>query len=129
MYTNTRQRVYEKLLDFSSMFHLPVAVAVLHATDSDSSPVGLYLCTRALLDPSFSLLMRIRILLLIKGMRICDHWSTGQSIHGSILNLHASILHLEPLQPLNFDFDADPDPPENADPNPASQNAVQDPAS
>jgi hypothetical protein len=77
----------------------------------------------------FSTSMRIRILFLIKGMRICDHWSTGQSIHGSILNLHASILYFEPLQPLNFDFDADPVPPQNADPNPASQNADPNPAS
>jgi hypothetical protein len=32
----------------------------------------------------FSLLMLIRILFLIKVMRICDHWSTEQTLHGSI---------------------------------------------
>jgi hypothetical protein len=41
----------------SSMFHLLVAVAVLHFTGSDSSPVDLYMytlhTTQALLDPSF----------------------------------------------------------------------------
>jgi hypothetical protein len=38
-------------------------------------------------------------------------------------------LHFEPLQILGFDFDADLDPPQTADPNPASQNAVPNPAS
>ncbi len=50
MYTNTRHRVYEKMLEF---LFFPVAVAVLHATGSDSSPFCLYLCTQALMDPSF----------------------------------------------------------------------------
>ncbi len=59
-------------------------------------------------------LMRIRILLLIKVMRICDHWSTDRpflSLHASILSIHGlSWLHFEPLKLLNFDFNAGPDP-------------------
>jgi hypothetical protein len=58
--------------------------------------------------------MLIRIRILIKVMIICDCWST----EGSIFSLHGSIvcalcpprLHFEPLELLNFDFNADPDP-------------------
>jgi hypothetical protein len=58
--------------------------------------------------------MQIRIwvciLLLIKVMRICDHWSTD--LHISILSLYASNvivhgtpwLHFEPLKLLNIAF-------------------------
>ncbi len=42
-------------------------------------------------------LMRIRNLLLIKVMRICDHWSNDPPW-----------LHFEPLKLLNFDFNGDP---------------------
>jgi hypothetical protein len=51
----------------------------------------------------------IRILLLIKVMKICDHWSTD-----------SPRLHFEPPQVLNFDLDADPDPAFdfNVDPDP-----------
>jgi hypothetical protein len=38
-------------------------------------------------------------------------------------------LHFESLQILNFDFDVDPDPLQNADPNTASQNTDPNPAS
>ncbi len=57
---------------------------------------------------------RIRILLL-KVVRIFSQWS--KSLLGSILSLHVSIvsirgppwLHFGPLQPQNFDFNANPD--------------------
>jgi hypothetical protein len=64
-------------------------------------------------------LMRIRILLLIKVMRACDHWSTDPlRLHFHSLRLHTRIqspplLHFE-LWLLNFNF--------NVDPGPASQN-------
>jgi hypothetical protein len=49
--------------------------------------------------------MRIRILLLIKMMRICDHWSTdSQRLHDP------PWLNSEPLQLLSFELNADPDP-------------------
>ena len=59
----------------------------------------------------------IRILLRIKAMQICDHW-TSCTLHGSILSLQASIvsvhgppwLFFEPLELLNFDFNVDPNP-------------------
>jgi hypothetical protein len=59
--------------------------------------------------------MRIRILLLIKVMQICNHWSLDPQ--GSILSIHASIvsvhgsprLHFEPLKLLNFDVNANPE--------------------
>jgi hypothetical protein len=81
--------------------------------------------------------IRLRILLFIKVIKICDHWST-EPPEGSVVTLHASIvsvhgpprLHFEPLKRLNFDFDADPDPDfhSNVEPDPASQNnADQDP--
>jgi hypothetical protein len=81
--------------------------------------------------------MMIWILLLVKVMRICYHWSTEQTIHDSILNLNAFIvsvhgppwLHIKPLQLFNFDFEADPDPLQNADPDTASQNANPNTAS
>ncbi len=77
--------------------------------------------------------MRRWVLFLTKVMRICNHWSTEQTIHGSILNLHASIvsvhgppwIHFEPLQLLNFDFDPDPDPAsQNTDPDPQPCNNI-----
>ncbi len=51
-------------------------------------------------------------------IRICDHWSTVQTHHGSFLSIHASLesvyspplLHFEPPQLLHFEYDADPDP-------------------
>jgi hypothetical protein len=59
--------------------------------------------------------MRIRILLLIKGMLIYEHWP-AETLH-TIMVLHASIvnvlcpvwLHFKPPQLRSFDFDADPD--------------------
>ncbi len=52
--------------------------------------------------------MRIRFLLLIKVMRICDQWPADPPF--------------EPLKLLNFHTNADPDPdfPSKADPDPAS---------
>jgi hypothetical protein len=81
--------------------------------------------------------MQIRILLLIKMIRFCDHGL--QTLHGTILNLHASIvsdlgppwLHDEPQKLLNFSFSVDPDPNPNppshpiADPDIASQKDPQ----
>jgi hypothetical protein len=88
-------------------------------------------------------LMGIGILLLIKVMRICNNYSSLQTLQDSILRLQTSIvrvngpprLHFEPLKLLNFDFNAnaDPDPAlhSNADPDPASKhnrfNADPDP--
>jgi hypothetical protein len=46
--------------------------------------------------------MRIRILLLIKVMRICDQWRAICSI--------VQAFHFEHLKLLKFDFNADPDP-------------------
>jgi hypothetical protein len=69
-------------------------------------------------------LMWIRILLIIKVMATCYHWSTD-----SILSRHASNerqwLQYEPLKLMKFDFNADQDPAShsNADPDPASHNA------
>jgi hypothetical protein len=60
--------------------------------------------------------IQIRILLLIKGMRICEHWSTEPrrlhlGLQDSIVSVHGSPrLHFEPLKLLNFDFNAYPDP-------------------
>ncbi len=78
--------------------------------------------------------MRIRILLLIKVFRICDHW--WQTLKGSILSLNAFIVSVhgpswllfEPLKLLYFDFSADPDSDTafytNADPDPASKTSL-----
>jgi hypothetical protein len=64
-------------------------------------------------------LMRIRILLPIKVMRICDHWSTDHPC----LHLWAG-LRFEPLKLLSFYFNTDSDLGfhSNTDPNPASKN-------
>ncbi len=51
-------------------------------------------------------LMRIRILLLIKGMRICDKWPKDSPC----LHLKPPHLHFEPRKLMNFDSNADPDP-------------------
>ncbi len=66
--------------------------------------------------------MRIRFLLLIKVMRISDHWSTDPLR----LNFESPSLHYGPLQLLNFGYDADPDTSlqSDADPDPASQSNV-----
>jgi hypothetical protein len=40
--------------------------------------------------------IRIRSLLIIKVMRICDHWSTDP-FNGSILSLYASIVSVQGL--------------------------------
>jgi hypothetical protein len=63
-------------------------------------------------------------MLLIKVKGFCDHWSIDPP------GLHfehpqpSSRLCFEPLKPLNFYFNADPDPAfhSNADPDPASKN-------
>jgi hypothetical protein len=57
--------------------------------------------------------MRILIQYNFKVMGTCDHWP-----------INPPGLHLEPLDPLNFDFNAYPDPDyhSNADPEPASKN-------
>jgi hypothetical protein len=67
--------------------------------------------------------MRIRILLLIKVMRISDHWSTDPPMHHlypTRLYCEPPWINFEPLKLLNFDLDLDPDP-ANADPDPASK--------
>jgi hypothetical protein len=57
-----------------------------------------------------------RIRILIKGMRICDHWSIDHlglhlSLHASIVSVHdPRCLRFEPLKLLKFDWNADPDP-------------------
>jgi hypothetical protein len=79
--------------------------------------------------------LRIRNLLLIKMMQICDHLTTDPPsfrLHASMLSLQTFILrvhgllriHCDPRKFLNFDFNADPDPAfySNADPDPASKN-------
>jgi hypothetical protein len=57
--------------------------------------------------------MRIRILLLIKAMEICNHWSVDPPRH-----------YFEPLKLLDFDFNTGPDPSFhfNSDLDPASKN-------
>ncbi len=70
--------------------------------------------------------MRIRILLLIKVMAICNHWSTDPPrLHFEPPGLHlwaSTVLHglRASKELLNFDFNADPDPVFhfNADPDP-----------
>jgi hypothetical protein len=80
----------------------------------------------------FFTLMRIRTGY-CSSSKWCKSGTTGvQTLQGSILNLHASIvsvhcpplLHVEPLKLLNFDFNADSDQAVhcNADPDPASKN-------
>ncbi len=63
-------------------------------------------------DPTCHL-MRIQLLLLIKGIRLSDHRSTDPPLlHFEHARLHCdhghTLLHFEPLQFLNLDFDADP---------------------
>jgi hypothetical protein len=56
------------------------------------------------------MLIRVRILLLIKVMRIFNHL-LHLSFHASIASAHCpSKLHFGPLQLLQFDVNADPDP-------------------
>jgi hypothetical protein len=66
-------------------------------------------------------LMRIRILLLIKVIKVCDHWSIDPPglhfeppcLHG----VHGPLgLCFEPLKLLNFNFKADPESKNDADP-------------
>ncbi len=61
-------------------------------------------------------LMRIRILLLIQRMRICDKWPTDPPA----LHFKPPHLHFEPRKLLNFDSNGDPDPAykNNSDPRP-----------
>jgi hypothetical protein len=60
--------------------------------------------------------IRIQILLLIKVIRICAHWSTNPpGLRFEPPRLFVSVqcpawIHVEPLKLLNFDFDADPEP-------------------
>jgi hypothetical protein len=74
---------------------------------------------------------RIRIMLLIKKMLICDHRPKGPfGPPRQMLNAHGPPrLHFEPLKLLNFDFNADPDPAfkNNADPDPTATVPVQSP--
>jgi hypothetical protein len=57
----------------------------------------------------------MRILLLIKVMRICDHWPTDTPcLHFEplrlILSIHGPLrLNFEPRELLSFGFNADPD--------------------
>jgi hypothetical protein len=59
--------------------------------------------------------IRIRILLLIKLVRICDHWPTDPTgIHFAPPRLHLSVhgpsrLHFDALKLLNIEANADPD--------------------
>ncbi len=57
----------------------------------------------------YSTLILIRTLLLLKVMQICDHWYEDPPG-----------LHIEPLNLLNVEFNANPNPafPSNADPDP-----------
>jgi hypothetical protein len=76
--------------------------------------------------PLLTLIIRIKILLLVKVMKSA---TTGlQTLQGSSVSLQASIVSVdfEPLKPLNFDCNADPDPAflsnGDPDPDPAFQN-------
>jgi hypothetical protein len=60
--------------------------------------------------------------LLIKVMRTCPCDHGRQTLQGSILSLHASILGSTALKLLNFDLNADPDPAFHSDVDPASKN-------
>jgi hypothetical protein len=76
--------------------------------------------------------MRIRILLLIKVMGICYHWSIDPlSLQGSIVSVNGPpLLYFELLKFLNVGNNADPDTAfhSEADPDPASKiNADPDP--
>ncbi len=64
--------------------------------------------------------MRIRILLLIKVMRICDHWPTDPP--SSILSVNGPLwLHIEPQNLLIFFYlNADPGPAFHSTPDPDS---------
>jgi hypothetical protein len=72
--------------------------------------------------------MRIRILLLIIVMQICDHWSTDPPRpHSKSLSVHyersrTSLAPIWAFKAPNFYFNADPDPAfhSNADPDPQS---------
>jgi hypothetical protein len=56
-------------------------------------------------------LMRIHFLLLIKGMRICDHWSEDfPGLHVELLWCAYMALLFAALKLLYFYFNADPDP-------------------
>ncbi len=70
-------------------------------------------------------LMWIRILLLIKGMWICEHCHTEPPHLPSWASTSTAPprLHFEPVKLLNFDFNEDPDPAfhSKADPHPASK--------
>ncbi len=78
-------------------------------------------CRRLVFFPGFRIRIKlftmwIRILLLIKVMWICDHWSTdhpGLQERPRLLRLF-----FEPLKLMKFDLNADPDPASknNADP-------------
>ncbi len=70
--------------------------------------------------------MRIRILLIIKVMRICDHWSKDppRLVYTSIVRVRGPpLLHLGASKASEFDFNEDPDPAiySNADPEPTFQ--------
>jgi hypothetical protein len=78
-------------------------------------------------------LMRIRIRILVKVMLICGHWSTDlPGLHFEPIRRHckrprpSTATFLEPLNLLNFAFNADPDLDlafhSNADPDSASKN-------
>jgi hypothetical protein len=72
-------------------------------------------------------LMRIHIQLLFKMPGIFDHWSIdalGLNFEPLGLHFEHPRLYFEPLQLLNFDFNAYPDPAfhSNADPDSASKN-------
>jgi hypothetical protein len=71
--------------------------------------------------------MRIRILIFINGMGICDLWSIDPlELHFQHLGLYLGAfqgpprISFEPLKLLSFDFNADPDPAfhSNANPDP-----------
>jgi hypothetical protein len=69
-------------------------------------------------------LMQIRIQLLFRIMGICDHWSVDPpGLHFEPSGLHCERPRLY-FEPLNFDFNADPDPAFHsfADPDPATKN-------
>jgi hypothetical protein len=53
-------------------------------------------------DSGFSLYMRIRIriLLLIKVMRICDHWSTSDPLWTPFVSLDTFIVRVRTLDPI-----------------------------
>ncbi len=107
---------------------------ILRATESGSLPKARLRIRITLMQIRIQLFTLIRtwILLVIKVMRICDHWSAEpprldlEPSHLDYERPRPSKAPFEPLQLLNFEFNADLNLDQafhsNADPDPASKN-------